>query len=143
MIKSILLTAIQFICIGWILYTNPWLSENRILMVVQLIGLMLGIWAIAKMSKSKLNVTPTPVKGAMLITSGPYHWVRHPMYTALILMLFPILYNNYGQMNLIIFGILFINLILKINYEEHLLRKRFQEYHKMESTTWRLLPWVY
>ena len=141
--KSILLTSVQFICIGWILYTNSWIDDHWVITLIQTIGLVLGVWAIAVMSKSKLNITPVPRKGASLVISGPYKILRHPMYTAVILTLFPILFTNYEIINLVVFGILFINLILKLNYEEILLREEFPAYEQMATNTWRLVPWIY
>lgn len=141
--KSILLTSVQFLCIGWILYTNPWLSDHWILKMLQFGGLALGIWAIIVMSKSKLNITPVPRDGAFLITSGPYRLLRHPMYTSVILILFPILYGNYGVSNILVFSILLLNLLLKLRYEENLLKKKFPDYAHMKSSTWRLIPWIY
>lgn len=141
--KSILLTSIQFLCIGWILYFNDWLVAGAVLMVVQLMGLVLGGWAIFVMSRSKLNVTPVPRKGASLVTSGPYSLIRHPMYTAVILALFPILVNDASLSNSIVFGMLLINLLLKLHYEEKLLQEVFPKYSALKSRTWRLIPWIY
>lgn len=141
--KSFLLTAVQFICLGYILFANSWLSGQPVLAGVQVSGILLGIWAIVVMSRSKLNVTPDPRKGAILIQNGPYRLIRHPMYTSLMLALFPILYTNHGIVNLMVFTVLFVNLLLKLNYEERLLLARFESYRQMVSTTWRLIPWVY
>jgi len=141
--KSLLLTAVQFICLGYILLTNSWISAQPVLAGVQVAGVLLGVWAILVMSRSKLNITPDPRKGAILIQTGPYSLIRHPMYTSLMLALFPILYTDHGIANLIVFGVLFINLLLKLKYEERLLLARFESYRQMVSTTWRLIPWIY
>ena len=31
------------------------------------------------------NIRPTPKTWGTLVTSGPYHWIRHPMYTSVLL----------------------------------------------------------
>lgn len=48
-------------------------------------GGLLGLWAIAANRPGNFNVRPVPKPGAALITSGPYRFVRHPMYGALLL----------------------------------------------------------
>ena len=140
---SILLTSIQFICLGFILYTNPWISPKPLLVVIQALGLLLGAWAIAAMSRSKLNVTPVPRNGSVLISHGPYRLIRHPMYTSLFLIFYPILITDHSTANLVVFAILTVNMVLKLNYEEKLLHQRFEGYREMAGRTWRLIPWVY
>lgn len=141
--KAILITSIQFICIFWILFTNSWLATEPFLIAVQLTGFALGLWAIFVMSRSKLNITPVPLKGAFLITNGPYRLIRHPMYTSVILILFPILVGNYSWTNILVFGILLINMIVKLHFEEKLLLAKFPDYKEVISNTWRLVPWIY
>jgi len=141
--KSLILTSIQYLCLAWILYTNPWLTAHSILVVIQVAGLVLGIWSIVEMSKSKLNITPVPREGAILIASGPYKLIRHPMYMALILSLFPMLAMDHGIVNLLVFGVFLCNMIFKLSYEEQLLHNRFPEYGEMAFRSWRLIPWIY
>ena len=77
-----------------------------------------------------------------LVTSGPYRWIRHPIYTAYLinylagglvasnwpLTLFPV----------ILFGLMIYN---RIPREEALMREEFgQEYLELESQTGQLLP---
>ena len=77
-----------------------------------------------------------------LVTSGPYQWVRHPIYTAYLL--------NYAAggliasnwvltfMPVIFFGLMIIN---RIPREEKLMREEFgEDYLALESRTGRLLP---
>lgn len=44
----------------------------------------LGIWALTVNRPGNFNVRPEPKPGAVLVTGGPYRWIRHPMYSALV-----------------------------------------------------------
>jgi protein-S-isoprenylcysteine O-methyltransferase Ste14 len=77
-----------------------------------------------------------------LVTSGPYRWIRHPIYTAYL-----INYISGGLLaaNLIMtfvpvlfFGFMIIN---RVPREEHIMREEFgQEYLDLEKRTGRLFP---
>lgn len=47
-------------------------------------GVALGLWALASNRPGNFNIRPTPRPGGRLVQQGPYRWVRHPMYTAVI-----------------------------------------------------------
>lgn len=142
-LKPIILTFVQYVCILFLLILNPWFSENILLLCIEIIGIALGFWSIAHMSKSRLNISPTPLEGAILIQSGPYKILRHPMYLALILVFVPMLISNYSFWAIILSLIFFTNLALKMLYEEKLLSVHFKKYNEYSNKTWRLIPFVY
>jgi len=79
-----------------------------------------------------------------LITSGPYKWVRHPMYTALFI---SFLANWLLTKNWVIGAIPLIALVVVIVYrikkEESLMLRTFgEEYRNYMSSTGRFLPKV-
>ena len=125
------------------LFTNTWIAEPEYLLVIQIAGAFLGFWAILAMSRSKLNVTPVPLEASLLIMNGPYKVIRHPMYTSLMMMLLPMLSTNASLVNILVFIVFMGNQMLKMLYEEALLRVRFPEYVTYSEKTWRLLPWVF
>jgi protein-S-isoprenylcysteine O-methyltransferase Ste14 len=47
-------------------------------------GTILGVWALSCNRPGNFNIRPTPRTGGRLVQQGPYRWIRHPMYTALI-----------------------------------------------------------
>ena len=47
-------------------------------------GAMLGGWTLAHNRPGNFNIRPTPREGGQLVRTGPYRWIRHPMYTAVI-----------------------------------------------------------
>ena len=77
-----------------------------------------------------------------LVTSGPYRWVRHPIYTAYIMNYVAggLLASNLVLtfVPVIFFGLMIIN---RIPREEAVMRKEFgQDYINFENSTGRLLP---
>ena len=47
-------------------------------------GMLLGLWALSSNRPGNFNIRPTPREGGQLVQQGPYRWIRHPMYTAVI-----------------------------------------------------------
>jgi protein-S-isoprenylcysteine O-methyltransferase Ste14 len=53
--------------------------------LLMLSGLTLGTWALTCNRPGNFNIRPTPREGGQLVQSGPYRWIRHPMYSAVLL----------------------------------------------------------
>ena len=47
-------------------------------------GIAIGVWAVTANRPGNFNIRPEPRLGARLIEQGPYRWIRHPMYTAVL-----------------------------------------------------------
>ena len=58
-----------------------WKIAGGLLMAV---GLITGMMAIQRINRF-LSVMPEPVEGAKLITYGIYKYIRHPMYSLLVM----------------------------------------------------------
>ena len=85
---------------------------------------------------------PGLIEGQQLIVNGPYQWVRHPIYTAFLLILGSILFisANYfiGGCWL---GMTALDTAARIKVEEEMLIKKFGEkYQNLMARTGRLLP---
>jgi len=141
--KAFTLTFIQYTTLLLMLWRMNWLCSNLELKLLQLLGFFVVIWAVFEMRKSKLNITPSPKKGASLINSGIYKVLRHPMYTSLLLTFTPMIIENYNLVNFLIFITFTLNLILKLEYEEVLLKRFFKNYAIYQTKSWRIIPFIY
>ncbi len=50
------------------------------------LSLIVGLWAVTANRPGNFNIRPTPRAGGHLVQTGPYRWIRHPMYTAVLLL---------------------------------------------------------
>jgi len=141
--KNYLLVIIQFACLFFFIFSGSLLGNSIVLISVQVISILLGIWAIITMRFSNLTVMPEPKSSATLIMKGPYTKIRHPMYTSILLLCFTFLINSFTIFRLLIFVLLLVNQIIKINYEETLLELKFIDYSTYKRKSWRLIPFIY
>lgn len=134
---------IQFSAIALIFFSGPVIPSNHILLGMELFGLFLGLWSIAAHKGLNFRIAPVHKSGARLITSGPYKFIRHPMYLAVILTITPLLINYIDWQRLSIALILLTDLILKLEYEEKQLEDNFDKYTEYQKKTWKLIPFLY
>ena len=141
-VKSIVLIFIQIICIVYLGLSGNLLPENIIIRIVMVFAGVIAIWAIMIMN-IKFNVAPDVVKNARLIKSGPYKFIRHPMYLSVfvITLCWLIDYFTYSRMSVTL--ILFVVIISKIKYEENLLKEAFPEYEEYQSKTKKFIPFIF
>jgi len=86
------------------------------------------------------SVHPAPTEGAVLRTDGPYRFVRHPIYSGVLLLAGGIAATNGGVLAIIILVGLIAVLGVKVRLEEGLLRRRFPGYAAYAASTPRFLP---
>ncbi|GJL52249.1 MAG: isoprenylcysteine carboxyl methyltransferase [Nitrospirales bacterium] len=141
--KSTLLVGVQFVCIGIIVLTGPIIVSMSWPLGLELAGVIIGLWAFQAMSIRNLHIFPEVHEKSVLVTHGPYHFIRHPMYTALLLCTLAMVVDEYSTIRLVVWVFLVIDLIVKLTYEETLLVQRFQEYTGYQRQTSRLIPYVF
>jgi len=139
--KSYLLVAIQFGLLGFLVWYGGTIKEI-IPVIFWFAGGLLGVWAIFVM-RFRVSVLPEVRKNQNFIVVGPYHVVRHPMYTAVLLVgLACVLYRT-DIFSVGAWLVLLTDLVVKLRYEEGLLREKFPGYSAYATRTWRLVPWLY
>lgn len=142
-IKSFVLVFIQFASLGALAWLGGMWPQSVWSGVLGSVGLVLGLWAIGAMRIRNVHVFPDVGPRAQLTTRGPYRWIRHPMYTAVLLVASFWLVNNLSWINGLIFLILLVDLLIKLKYEERRLCTYFDAYAAYMQSTKRLLPFLY
>ena len=140
--RSYSLVIIQLLCLGGILITGPVFASSPMALGLELLGFALGIWALGSMTFRNLNVLPDIRAGSRLVTHGPYRYIRHPMYSALLLVTLAMVLDALSTVRLILWIVLATDLWAKLWYEEQLLARHFEEYEAYQQRTKRLIPFL-
>jgi protein-S-isoprenylcysteine O-methyltransferase Ste14 len=111
--------------------------------VLTVIGLFGAVWARTVLGRNWSGYA-TYKENQELITTGPYKFVRHPIYSSMLLMLIgTILYYGYLFL-LVIFAIVAVTFIWRTKKEEKIMTKLFgKKYQNYMKRTKRLIPFVY
>jgi protein-S-isoprenylcysteine O-methyltransferase Ste14 len=116
-------------------------SPSPIVIAVQILAFILMIWARATFGRRSFHATASPTEGG-LVTTGPYRYVRHPIYAAALSIAWAGVFGNLSVVN-IVFGLLaFAGAFVRIRCEETLVRVRYPEYEEYARKTRRLIPFV-
>ncbi len=109
---------------------------------LSVIGVGFAIWARVHLGR---NWSPRPAakEHHELVTTGPYAYVRHPIYTGLILMAFGTALTG-SIWGIGVFIVASLTLMLRIGKEEKIMLELFpDEYPMYQVRTKRLIPWVW
>ena len=118
------------------------LSVSPFVIAVQVAALLLAVWARVTFRRRSFHVAANPTEGG-LVTSGPYHFIRHPIYTAICLFTGAGVASHWswgaGACGVLVIG----SLVTRMFCEETLVAKRYPEYRDYTANTWRMIPYVY
>jgi len=137
------LVAVQLSSLGLIAITGPLFAAHPALLLLEGAAGLLGLWAIWTMGFDNFNVTPDVKPAARLVTSGPYRYIRHPMYTALLMGGLALVLDMLSPLRMVLWLLLFVDLLIKLKYEEQLLSRDLEGYSAHIQRTKRLVPFLY
>lgn len=140
--KSLFFVAVQFITLGAIGLTGPFIAKNGWYFTLEMAGLVLGIWAVMIMRPGNFNIAPDPLTRSELVKEGPYRLIRHPMYLALLLTTLPLILDSFSIFRLLFWVILLVDLVLKMQYEEKLLLAGVDKYDLYIQKSYRIIPFI-
>jgi protein-S-isoprenylcysteine O-methyltransferase Ste14 len=140
--KSYAFVAVQFMAIIILIFTGSIFPSDIIKLTIMILSALFGLWAMY-VHRFRFNALPELRDDSSLKTSGPYRFVRHPMYTSLIFITLIWVINDFTIFRLAVWIILLITIHLKSEYEEQLLIKKFPEYPQYKTLTKKFIPFIY
>ena len=132
---------ILIISILYLLISGNLLSRSPLIIAGQLLAVALGIWARRSFQGEQSSINAEPVAGSLLLT-GPYHFIRHPMYTFALLFVWTSILGHLSlitvAIGLIVTGVIATRIVI----EEQFLRARYPGYAEYARQTKRVIPFV-
>jgi protein-S-isoprenylcysteine O-methyltransferase Ste14 len=140
---SYIYVIIQIVFIILIGITGPIIADNIMILIGETVGVILMVWAIWTMKLNNLNISPDLKNNSILVLSGPYKLIRHPMYTSVLLVTLMLVINHVTLWRVGFWLVLIVDLNCKFRYEERLLLAKYPEYSDYMIKTKRLIPFIY
>jgi len=106
------------------------------------IGVFIGCWSVWHLRR-QLSALPEPLRGKSLIRTGPYHFVRHPIYFAIFIWVVGKVVSLQNLSILILGALLSFVLFFKIKHEENLLMETYPDYKDYRKETAQLIPFLF
>lgn len=111
--------------------------------VVAVMGGIIGFLALTQNQVGNFNIRPDIKEDGVLITSGIYKYIRHPMYTSVLtIMAGVVIMYPYG-VEYILYSLLTLTLVIKLHYEESMWKCSSPEYIAYCRSSKKLIPLVY
>lgn len=140
-----ILVALQFTLITALLWPSGTiaLSMKTTMAAASLAaGLALFMWSFVSLPRASFSIMPEPKKNNELCEFGPYRYVRHPMYTSVLLCAVSAatIYDQAWKW----LAVLTLGLVLwiKLTLEERLLKEKHNAYAEYVKRTKALVPLV-
>jgi protein-S-isoprenylcysteine O-methyltransferase Ste14 len=114
---------------------------SPVLIAVQVSSAGLAAWARRSFPRGAFRVVATP-GGETLLERGPYRLIRHPMYSAALLLVWSGILTHSSPWTVAAGAIVTGVVVVRIVAEERLLRERYEDYERYARATKALVPFV-
>jgi len=130
------------VCIGWLAFQKVLLGAGPVTIAIQVIAVLLMIWARLTFGLRSFHAAANPTAGG-LVTRGPYRWLRHPIYSAVLYFVWAGIAAHPSQNGILVALLASALLGVRMFGEERLLREMYPEYEEYARHTARVLPFIF
>lgn len=125
-----------------LVFSHALFSRSPVAIGVQVAAVGLAIWARITFGRRSFHAAADPTEGG-LVTTGPYHFIRHPIYTAACLFCWAGILASISIVSLALGGLLILGTLMRMLAEERLLVQRYPAYRQYAHVTKRMVPYVF
>jgi protein-S-isoprenylcysteine O-methyltransferase Ste14 len=130
------------LAIAGLIFTHSLFGHGPVSIGLQAVAFLWMIWARVTFGLRSFHYTANPTEGG-LVTTGPYHYMRHPIYAAILLFVWAGIAANASPLSVALGLVATAMLALRIAFEEGLVRERYPEYDDYARHTKRVIPFIF
>ncbi len=117
-------------------------APNPLVIAIQLGAVLLMLWARITFGRRSFHAAANPTAGG-LVTTGPYRYIRHPIYTAVCIFTAASLASHFSSKTIAWGALILFGAVTRMLSEEKLLLSQYPEYRQYATTTWRAIPFIF
>ena len=137
--KSALL--ILAIAVLYLLISGNLFSAHPLIITGQIFAVALSIWARKSFIGGQFSIHAKPVERSLILT-GPYKYIRHPMYAAALLFIWSSILGHIAIVTVIIGLVVSCIIIVRIVVEDQFLHAFYPGYSDYADKTKRIIPLI-
>jgi len=122
--------------------TGNLFSWSPFVIAAQVAAVGLNVLARRSFQAGTFRVSAAP-GGSAIMRNGPYAFIRHPMYSAVLLFVWAGIASHVSALTLAIGVAVTIVIVARVVAEERLLRAKYPEYDDYRQSTKALVPYVF
>ena len=121
--------------------TNDLLSPSPYVIIAQFLAVSTAVWARRSFPANTFRVDSTPSAG-IVIRSGPYRLIRHPMYSAALLLIWAAVLSHISLWTITVGLLVLVIVVLRVVYEERYLCELYPDYTEYMKVTKAIIPFI-
>ena len=118
------------------------LGAGPVTIAIQIVAGLLMLWARLTFGRRSFHAAANPTAGG-LVTRGPYRYLRHPIYAAILYFLWAGVAAHPSITNALVALLASAGLGVRMFAEERLLREMYPEYGEYVRRTRRVVPFLF
>ncbi|MGA8864666.1 MAG: methyltransferase [Gallionella sp.] len=144
MLKTISLAALLLmaLALAGLLFRGAFFSLHPSAVLAEVAAVALMVWARMTFGRRSFHAVANPSTGG-LVTTGPYRFIRHPIYTAACVFGWSGVLANWSLLNLLLGVLLTIGAVGRMLCEERLIVGIYPAYPVYARDTKRMVPFIF
>jgi protein-S-isoprenylcysteine O-methyltransferase Ste14 len=124
-----------------LLFRESLFASGVTAIIVQVASALLMLWARLAFGGRSFHATADATEGGV-VTKGPYRYLLHPIYAAILYFLWAGVLSHVGVFNGLLGALATIGLATRMVAEEWLMTVRYPEYATYAAHTKRIIPFI-
>jgi protein-S-isoprenylcysteine O-methyltransferase Ste14 len=138
---SIGATAILTVAVLSLLLRHSLFTHRPLFLGIQALAAAIMLWARITFGARSFHAGANPTAGG-LVTSGPYRFVRHPIYTAILVFVWAGVASHGTNLSVLAAIVATAAVMVRVVSEEELVEVDYPEYVEYAKHTKRIIPFV-
>lgn len=144
MLRTISLAALLLMALALVglVVRGAFFSSQPVAIMSEVTAVALMVWARLTFGHRSFHAAANPTAGG-LVTTGPYRFIRHPIYTAVCLFGWSGILAHWSPINVLLGVLLFVGAVGRMLCEERLIIEVYPEYRDYAQATKRMVPYIF